>query len=158
MQSNGTAVRQIAPHGGVLVDRLRVTGSEAEALRERAKAAPQVKLSEVSLSDLELIATGVISPLTGFMTSDNYRSVVNEMHLTNGLPWTIPVVLPVDQETAGKLPIGHDVALVNQSGEIVGLLALAEKYPYDKVQEAQHVYRTTEEAHPGVARLYHQGE
>jgi len=152
MSLNGP--RLIAPHGGVLINRLN---GSAE-LRTRAAAAPQVRLSEVSLSDLELIATGVVSPLTGFMNSADYESVVHKMHLTNGLPWTIPITLPVDADTAGKLTIGSDVALTDADGKIVGLLELTEKFGYDKTVESEKVYRTTEAAHPGVARVLNQGD
>ncbi|GIK29691.1 MAG: sulfate adenylyltransferase [Chloroflexi bacterium] len=150
-------VRQIAPHGGTLIDRL-VTGADAAPYLDRANAAPRVTLNEVSLSDLELIAIGVASPLTGFMDSATYNSVVKDMHLPNGLPWTIPITLPVSAEQAASLRVGDDVALVNERGEIVGLLELSEKFTYDKQVEAANVYRTTEEAHPGVARMYAWGD
>ncbi len=158
MTSNSKPVQQIPPHGGALINRLRVNGTEAEALRERTNTAPQVMLSDVSLSDLELIATGVVSPLTGFMKQVDYLSVVKDMHLSNGLPWSIPITLPVSAETAEKLKTGQDVALTDAAGKVIGLLELAEKYTYDKASEAQNVYRTTEEKHPGVARLYGQGD
>lgn len=155
MTLNGKNVRLIAPHGGTLVNRMAL--DDAEKL-ERAQAAPHVRLSDVSLSDLELIATGVFSPLTGFMNSEDYHSVVHDMRLKNGLPWTIPVTLPVDSETADSLTIGRDVALVNAMGDIVGLLELSEKFTYDKTVEAEKIYRTVEDAHPGVARLYAYGD
>jgi sulfate adenylyltransferase len=155
MALNGTFPRLIAPHGGMLVNRM---AKDSAALLERATAAPQVRLSEVALSDLELIATGVLSPLTGFMDGESYRSVVYDMHLPDGLPWTIPITLPVDSDTAEKLTVGKDVTLVDAAGKIVGLLELSEKFTYDKQDEAQHVYRTTEGAHPGVARVYANGD
>jgi sulfate adenylyltransferase len=155
MAFNGHPIRLIEPHGGVLVNRLAHAN---EALRERAAAAQRITLSEVSLSDLELIATGVLSPLTGFMDSTTYRAVVHNMHTTSGLPWTIPVTLPVDADTAAKLHIGKDVALADADGKVIGLLELAEKFPYDKTVEAEKVYRTTDMKHPGVERLMGQGE
>jgi sulfate adenylyltransferase len=155
MAFNGHPIRLIEPHGGVLVNRLAHAN---EALRERAAAAPCLTLSEVSLSDLELIATGVLSPLTGFMDSTTYRAVVHNMHTTSGLPWTIPVTLPVDRDTADKLHIGKDVRLADADGKVIGLLELAEKFPYDKTVEAEKVYRTTDTKHPGVERLMGQGE
>ena len=91
-------VRQIAPHGGTLINRL-VTGEAAAPYLARAAEAPKVVLGEVAKSDLELIALGIVSPLTGFMDKDTYESVVHKMQLTNGLPWTIPVTLPVDAAT-----------------------------------------------------------
>lgn len=151
-------MKLIAPHGGVLVDRLCVEGDAADGLRERAAAAPSVTLGEVALSDLELIATGVLSPLEGFMTRDVYESVLATMHLPDGLPWTLPVTLPVSAEIAAGLRPGHDVALLDSTGAVVGLLELTETYTYDKNHEAISVYRTGDGAHPGVARLMEQGE
>lgn len=148
--------KAIPPHGGELINRL-VDRQALPEFQQRVQSAPSVMLTEVSLSDLELIATGVLSPLTGFMTSAEYRTVVYDMHLPNGLPWTIPITLSVDPETAQSLHVGQDVALRNAEGRIIGLLELTEKYTYDKQVEAQYVYRTTDEAHPGVARVYASG-
>lgn len=156
MTLNQKGVRLIAPHGGTLVNRL-CDARNFDEMRARADAAPKVRLSDVSLSDLELIATGVVSPLTGFMNSEDYHTVVHEMRLKNGLPWTIPITLPVDSAAAETLTIGQDVALVDGDDHIVGLLLLTEKFTYDKQTEAQLVYRTTEDKHPGVARLYAYG-
>jgi sulfate adenylyltransferase len=147
----------IAPHGGTLINRV-VNADELPAMTERANNAPVIQLSDVSLSDLELIATGIVSPLTGFMGKDDYERVVHEMRLANDLPWTIPITLPVDSAVADELTVGEDVALADQTGNIVALLELSEKFTYDKEVEAQHVYRTTEDAHPGVARVYTQGD
>ncbi|MFO7321180.1 MAG: sulfate adenylyltransferase [Chloroflexota bacterium] len=158
MAGHQSPVALIAPHGGVLVDRLRVEGDEAEALRERAAAAVPVVLSEVARSDLEMIATGVLSPLEGFMTHDEYEAVLSTMHLPNGLPWTLPVTLPVSEETAARLRPGQDVALVDAHGELLGLLELVESYRYDRVREARSAYGTDDGAHPGVARLMRQDE
>lgn len=149
--------RLIAPHGGELIDR-RVSAEQEADFRRRAELAPRVILGEVPVSDLELIATGVVSPLTGFMDRDTYQAVVERMHLPNGLPWTIPVTLPVDSQTASGLKIGQDVALVGENGTLYGLLELSEKFTYDKPAEAQQVYRTQDAAHPGVERVYQQGE
>ncbi len=157
MSTPNTQSRLIAPHGGTLIDRL-LTGDAAAPYLERAHAAPRVTLSEVPLSDLELIATGVVSPLSGFMNREEYQAVVHTMHLPNGLPFTIPITLAVDTATADSLTVGRDVALVDEAGEIVGLLELSEKFTYDKQVEAEKVYRTTDSNHPGVARLYASGD
>lgn len=157
MTTNDTLSRLIAPHGGTLVNRL-VIGDSATPYLERAKAAPRVTLSEVPLSDLELIAIGVVSPLTGFMNSEQYQSVVHTMHLPNGLPFSIPITLAVDTATADALKVGQDVALVDETGAVVGLLELSEKFTYDKQIEAEKVYRTTDGNHPGVARVYASGD
>ena len=154
-------VGSIAPHGGILINRM-LRGEMAQATREMAQNLKIVELSPMNVSDVELIATGVISPLTGFMGEADYRSVVHKMRLTNGLPWTIPVTLPVDEETAKAIEIGKSVALAERlpNGKLhpMGVLEVAEKYTYDKEDEAHHVYRTSEDKHPGVARLYKQGQ
>lgn len=146
----------IAPHGGTLINRM-VEGDEREAIIKRIEAAPKVTLSDVSLSDVVLIARGVVSPLTGFLGSEDYKSVVHDMHLSNGVPFTIPICLPVDSDFADTLDVGQDVGLVAQDGTLIALLELSEKYTYDKEVEAEKVFRTTEDAHPGVKRIYEWG-
>jgi sulfate adenylyltransferase len=80
------------------------------------------------------------------------------MRLASGLPWSIPVTLAVSEVEAAELRGGEELALVDEQGEFRGLLELQEKYAYDKRREAEHVYHTTEDAHPGVKALYAQGE
>ncbi len=153
----------ISPHGGTLVSRV-LHGEVRDAVLERAHSMPKVWLAKTNISDLELIATGAFSPLRGFMTSDDYQRVVNDMHLDNGLPWTIPITLPVTQEVADGLKEGTDIALVEPDPDepdgyrILAVMELEEKYTYSKEIEAEKVYRTTDDAHPGVARLYRQGD
>ncbi len=148
-------VGSIPPHGGQLVNRV-LRGALREAALERAQTFPQVQLSRMAVSDLEMIAVGAFSPLTGFMSKGDYDSVIDTMRLSNGLPWSIPVTLPVDDDTAAALKEGQEIALMD--GEhLMGIMTIAEKFPADKEREAREVYRTTEEAHPGVARLFDQG-
>jgi ATP sulfurylase len=153
MARNGAA---IAPHGGSLVDRV-LRGVVREGALERAARLKKVSLSPTAVSDLELIAVGGFSPLTGFMTRADYESVVQDMRLSSGLVWSIPITLPVSRELADELREGEEVALT-EGDRILGILELAERFEYDKEREAELVYRTTENAHPGVARLYAQGE
>lgn len=147
----------IAPHGGKLVDRILEGDARSEA-EERAQSLPQVALNARTISDLELISTGAFSPLEGFMGREDYQSVVKNMRLADGLPWSIPITLAVDKEEAEGLKPGGDVALVNPRGQLLALLHLEEIFPYDKRDEARLVYRTEEEAHPGVAYLYQRGD
>jgi sulfate adenylyltransferase len=151
---------QIKPHGGTLVNRL-LNGEAREEAIARAAGLERIILSDLNLADLEMIATGGLSPLTGFLLQADYETVVHHMHLTNGLPWTIPVTLAVTQEQADRIATGCEVALVERTaaGEnVLALLEVREKYTYDREAEAQQVYRTTDAAHPGVARLYNQGD
>ncbi|MBX5451210.1 sulfate adenylyltransferase [Thermogemmatispora sp.] len=147
----------IAPHGGELVINL-VDESERQELSERASHLPQVPVGIRELADLEMLAVGAYSPLRGFMTQTDYESVVEEMHLSNGLPWTIPITLAVDADRAATLKEGTEVALVDGRGVLQAVLTLEEKYRYDKQREARRVYRTDDEAHPGVKALYQQGD
>ncbi len=150
-------IGEIAPHGGALVDR-RLRGAEREAALVRAARLPKIALNVLNLSDLELLATGVFSPLTGFMGERDYTSVVDRMRLASGLVWSIPITLAVSREAAEALRVGEELALTENDGHILAVMQLAEKFAYDKTREAEKVYRTTEEKHPGVARLYKQGE
>lgn len=147
----------IAPHGGELV--INLAGEqERAALNERARSLPQLQVSPRQLADLEMLAIGAYSPLGGFMNRADYLGVVNDMHLTNGLPWSIPITFSISSERATTLREGAQVALVNAQGVLQAIMTIDEKYGYDKQLEATKVYRTLEEAHPGVKALYQQGE
>lgn len=154
-------VGSIAPHGGTLVNRM-LRGDMADATREMAKGLKTIVLSPMNVSDVELIAIGALSPLTGFMNEADYTSVVHNMRLANGLPWTLPVTLPVDRETADEIKVGQSVALAEPTPDgdlhVMGVIEVVEKFGYDKTVEAENVYRTADEAHPGVARVYKQGD
>src|SRR5579884_2360256 len=147
----------IAPHGGKLIINMAEEAERAE-LQERAKGLPQITVGARHLADLEMLANGAYSPLSGFMTRADYLSVVNAMHLANGLPWTIPITLPVSTEQGESLKEGAQVALVDEQGALQAVMTVAEKYSYDKQLEARKVYRTEEDAHPGVKIIYNQGD
>jgi sulfate adenylyltransferase len=147
----------IAPHGGELVDRRVLREERLERLR-RAESLPTISLGVRALSDLEMISVGVLSPLTGFMVRRDYESVVEHMHLSDGLLWTLPVTLAVGREKAREIGEGEEAALADGSGRIVATMVVEELYDYDKEREAREVYGTTDENHPGVAALYGQGE
>lgn len=150
-------IGEIAPHGGVLVDRM-LYGDERDAAIARAAHAQKLALNAVNISDLELVAVGALSPLTGFLGSADYAAVVESMRLANGLVWSIPITLAVSRELADSFRVGAELALTEPDGHLLALMTLTEKFAYDKTREAQHVYHTTDEKHPGVARLYQQGE
>ncbi|WP_342399849.1 sulfate adenylyltransferase [Weizmannia sp. FSL W8-0676] len=142
------------PHGGILVNR---ENHSAEALKQ-AEQLPALTVSDWSISDLELIGIGGFSPLTGFMGKQDYETVVENMRLSNGLIWSIPITLPVTEEEAGRFETGETLALKGADGVIYGTLTLEEKYTVDKEREARLVYGTTDPAHPGVKRLYENGD
>ncbi|AGB42213.1 ATP sulfurylase [Halobacteroides halobius DSM 5150] len=142
----------IEPHGGQLVNRIVPEDKQAQLLAA-AENMPQINLSNRELTEVENIATGLYSPLTGFMNQKDYQHVIEDMQLANGLPWTIPVVLGVSEAQAKSLTIGQDIALT-AGQEVYAILHLEDKYKYDKKQEAKLVYQTTEKEHPGVKKLY----
>ena len=146
----------IAPHGGALVDRY-LGAAEADDLRRRAPSLPSVVLSEREVSDAHMIAQGAFSPIDGFMGRADYLRVVEEMRLADGLPWPLPVTLSVSEEQADALADGAEVALRDAEGALLGAMVVRERFAYDKRREAELVYGTTDEAHPGVAGLYAQG-
>src|SRR5215210_2694451 len=147
----------IAPHGGNLVDRRTPAEDRGDLVRE-ALGLPRVPLDARTLSDLQMIASGVFSPLEGFMLREDYDSVVEDMRLSNGLAWSMPVTLSVGEETARSLNEDTHVALVDGTGEPVATMFLRDRYSYDKEREALEVYRTTDHEHPGVAALHRQGD
>lgn len=152
-----TQSETIAPHGGHLVNRVASPAQQQEFLAQ-ADALPRVQLDQRTTSDLELIAIGGFSPLTGFMEQADYQQVIDQMHLMNGLPWPIPITLAVQADVAASLDPGSLVRLDDSKGQFVGVLELTQKYRNNKVHEALHVYRTNEEKHPGVQVVYHQGD
>jgi sulfate adenylyltransferase len=149
-------IEGIAPHGGTLINRL-ATAEKAALFLGKADGLPRVSLDERAFSDLVMIAIGGFSPLDGFMNKADYDTVVTDMRLANGLPWAIPVTLSVSEDIAAPLQEGTLVRLDDPTGRFVGVLELEEKYTYDKAHEAINVYRTDEEAHPGVKVVYEQG-
>ena len=146
----------IAPHGGRLIDRT-VSPAERDRWLKEAARLPKLPLSRREISDLEMIGVGAFSPLEGFLGQSDYESVVEGMRLSNGLPWSIPVTLSVSEEEAKALAPGRDVTLVEDGGKPLAILHLTETYRPDKKREAEKVYRTAEEAHPGVKAILDQG-
>jgi sulfate adenylyltransferase len=152
-----TATSLIEPHGGSLINR-EEQETESEKLRRAAMRMPSLALNAREIADLELIANGALSPLEGFMGEEDYASVRDNLHLENGLVWTIPITLSATAEARGQLRAGDDIALCAPDGRLLAVLHLAEIFRYDKQLEAERVYLTTEEKHPGVKALYGQGE
>jgi sulfate adenylyltransferase len=146
----------LSPHGGKLIIQLVDENKKWELIK---KATPfnTIEISSWILSDLELIATGAYSPLTGFMDQANYQSVLAKMRLKNGIVWPLPVTLPILKKQAENFNIGDEIFLTNE-GIIYGSLHLEEKFEYSKEYEALSVYGTTDATHPGVKRIQEKGE
>jgi sulfate adenylyltransferase len=148
-------MKLVQPHGGNLINR-EIDDVARERYAVEATRLPRLQLSARVVADLEMIATGAYSPLEGFMDSHDYKSVLDRMRLVDGTPWSIPITLPISDQEAAQLREGEDVALY-QEDHLLAVLHLTEKFTYDKELEARSVYRTTDEAHPGVRTLYAQG-
>jgi len=147
----------ISPHGGELVNRL-LTGSDLEGMRERASGLPKLKIDAYASFDIDGIAKGLFSPLTGFMGEAETRSVLDTMRLLPGVPWTIPILLAAKRNEADRLETGSEVALEDDQGDVVAVLHLREKFSLDHRELAEKVYLTTDEAHPGVKYTMSTGE
>ena len=142
--STATESQLIAPHGGELVDRNGERPDDLDSLEV-------VRLTPRELADLDMLASGALSPLAGFMGREDYERVVEEMRLADGLVWALPVCLAVE-----SAPSGDRVALADEDGTPIAVLEVEETYVYDKEREAERCFRTTETEHPGVARLFAQ--
>ena len=138
--------------GGELVD-LKAAESDRAALKAHAAKLPTVTLNARDLADLEMLATGAFSPLTGFMGEADYTRSRDEMRLASGIPWSIPITLGVDEAKATSLKPGTDVALVSESGQPLAILKLAEVYKVDRVKEAEKVFGVSEDKHPGAKNV-----
>jgi len=146
-------IETIAPHGGTLVSRV-IVGEEHRAALELAAALPSLPVDARTVADLELIATGAYSPLTGFMGLADYQRVLHEMRLANGLPWSLPITMRVTDARR----VRDAVALEGPDGRAVALLEVRDVFTHSKEEEAQLVYGTTDPKHPGVAHLHGQGD
>jgi sulfate adenylyltransferase len=142
----------IDPHGGELVD-LLARAEKREELVKEASSLDSVSLTPRQAADLELLAVGGFSPLRGFQGSDDWRRVVDEMRLADGLAWSIPVTLATDTGAAE----GDRLALRGDGGRLLGVIDVEEVFERDLEREARHVYRTADREHPGVAAIYAEG-
>lgn len=149
-------VSQIRPHGGELINRV-VTGPKRDEWLAQSSGLSKIVLQDRELSDLDMIACGAMSPLTGFMNTRDYNSVVDSMHLSNGMPWSLPITLTVSKDQADQYVEGKDIALWDDQ-RCLAILHLEEKYQPNKEAEAAKVYKTSDRAHPGVQALFEQGE
>lgn len=134
------------PHGGILINRWDPKFNY-ETINEK------VELDEIAISDLDLLGVGAYSPLTGFLTEEDYHSVVEKMRLLTGEPWTIPITLPTTEENAKNIEPGSFVKL-EKDAVVYGIMEVSDIFIPDKTKEAKYVYKTTDRNHPGVRKLF----
>jgi sulfate adenylyltransferase len=143
----------ITPHGGRGLVDLKAPAAQRASLRAHAAKLPVVALNARDLADLEMLASGAFSPLTGFMGAADYARSRDDMRLAAGVPWSIPITLGVAEDKARELRSGQEVALASEDGTRLGVLALEEVYQVDRPREALAVFGTGDEAHPGVKNV-----
>ncbi len=142
----------VPPHGGRLVS-LLVDAQRAENLKGESHAFPSLTLSQRQVCDLELLINGAFSPLTGFLNQRDYEAVVDSCRLADGTVWPIPIVLDVTEAFAAKLKLGSKVALRDGEGFMPAVLTVEDIWQPDHSREAEQVYATTSDLHPGVRYL-----
>jgi sulfate adenylyltransferase len=147
----------VSPHGGTLVSRF-VEASAAQALRDEAATLPRIELSAKQACDLEMIAIGAFSPLTGFVNEADFRSICTDMRLADGTLWPIPATLAVDDEVKNSLTQGGRAALYHSDGTLMAVIDVESLYAHDRDIELPGVFRTIDEAHPGVAQVLAEGD
>lgn len=149
----------VPPHGSPSLKPLLPGERERAAEKKRAARLKTIALDSRAISDVFMLAMGAYTPLDGFMGHDDWRGACLDMRLVDGLFWPIPITLPVDREIADGIGAAEPVALVDgESGDILAVMEVREKYAIDKQIEARHVYHTTDPDHPGVAKVLSQGD
>src|SRR6266508_2897886 len=145
------------PVGGRLVDRVLV-GAPRDRAKDLAARLPRLILSLDQVVTLEMIATGVLSPLEGYPGNKDYASILDNGRLADGTPWTLPPTLaPADEagrRVVDRVREGDALALADPSGTTVALMHVQEKYGFDKTERARKLFGTTERRHPGVDAIF----
>ncbi len=141
-------------HGGTLKD-LYLNESEAELEKEAAREYPAWSLTDRQVCDIELLLNGAFSPLEGFLTREEYESVLAKMRLPSGVLWPIPINLDVSQEFAAEIKAGDRIALRDPEGVLVATMEVSDNWTPDKSEEARSVFGSEDDDHPGVHFLMH---
>lgn len=147
-----TLKQLIQPHGGQLVS-CYLSETDRQILIERSKSIPKLVLSDRNLADLECIATGVYSPLDGFVNQQNYDAILEKMRLVNGLAWSIPVTLQIPDADADLYQLDTEISLMHPNGQQMAVMTVTSKFQPDLEREAKLVYHTNAEDHPGIRAL-----
>jgi sulfate adenylyltransferase len=139
----------IAPHGNALVDRY-LPSDRSKNLKKEVRNCPEIRLDQNLFYDFLNIASGAYSPLTGFLSQNDFLKVVKDMTLEGGEPWTLPIVLDIGMEKANQISPGDRVCLIGPEGDSVGLLDVDEIYRYNTDEACERIFGTTDDEHPGV--------
>jgi len=143
----------ISPHGSDTLKILLLEGKEKEAELKKAESLPKIVMTTRETGDLIMLGIGGFTPLDGFMAQADWKGVCQDMKMTNGIFWPIPVTLSHDS----KIDPGTEVCLISgETDEIMGTMKVTESYQIDKEFECKHVYTTTDPEHPGVKMVMSQ--
>ena len=149
----------VKPHGGENLKPLLLEGPALAAEIARAATLPKLPVSSRERGDLIMLGIGGFTPLHGFMTHADWKSVCGDMRLASGLFWPIPITLSAAKSTADALKPGTDVTLVDGAdGELLATMIVREKYTIDKQYECMSVFKTADLEHPGVRMVMDQSE
>jgi sulfate adenylyltransferase len=149
----------VPPHYSQELKPLLLLETERPEERKRAEKLQKIPLDSRTVSDVFMLAMGAYTPLEGFMGREDWRGSCLDMKLTSGVFWPIPITLSVNKDVADSIHAEEEVTLVDaETAEILAVMEVREKYSIDKQIEAQHVYRTADAKHPGVAKVLHQGD
>ena len=144
----------ISPYGGKLID-LRVSPEKLEDRKTYAGTLPSIQISDRAQCDLELLAVGAFSPLDRFMGEADLKKVVEEMRLTSGHIFPMPITLPISEDA--DVEIGKDIALRDSNNRILAIMTVEEKYAWDREEISQKVFGTLDPRHPIVAEMHRWG-
>ncbi len=148
----------VPPHCSASVKTLMIDQASRAGKAARAATLRQVSLDSRAVSDVSMLAMGAYTPLDGFMGHDDWRGSCVDMKMADGTFWPIPITLPVASDVADAIATGEEVALADgETANVLALMTVTEKYRPDTALEAEHVYRTTDPEHPGVAKVLAQG-
>ena len=149
----------VEPHGDDGLNALLAPQTERAEELVRARELKKVPMTSREVSDVLMLAMGAYTPIGGFMNEADWRGSCLDMKLENGVFWPIPITLSCARELADSIHIEEEIALVDgESGVILAIMEVAEKYAPDKTLECEHVYHTADPAHPGVQKVLEQGE
>ncbi len=150
----------VNPHGKEKkLKPLLLTPDELKEEKQKAKGLPRVTMTSRETSDLIMMGIGAFTPLQGFMGKEDWKGVCDDFMTSQGLFWPIPITLSTTRETADKLKEGQEVGLIDEeTRELMGSMAVQERYTIDKAYECKQVFKTTDTEHPGAAKVIAQGE
>ncbi|MCG8435906.1 MAG: adenylyltransferase, partial [Gammaproteobacteria bacterium] len=143
----------IKPHGGELIE-LFLSAEQSEGEKQQAKQYKSWDLTQRQLCDIELLLNGGFSPLRGFMGQGDYENVVENMRLSSGILWPIPITLDVSREFSAQVKPNDIVALRDPEGVLIATLQVSDIWEPDLKQEALKVYGTKDDKHPAVNYLF----